>query len=210
MKNKILYILFVLIIFTFCGCNNDKNDNAFDTPVDITINSEMKELAHKYAYSLTESFTYQEISDYYELIVIYNKDNNCLSFSHKVENFENVIRNVKCYIQFDKDLGKYIYTNSFTKTYQISDEEYIIPLFNTLFNQSFNDYISKKIVDNVNKLDDGNDNKFQFLNYGNGFLFKNEKRYNDSNEINNISISLVFEKNNLKPIDISDYVIYPC
>ncbi len=204
MNKKIVFILILVFCLFLVGCAGNK---PISKKEEITDKFQIEKIIKEYSKSVNGSFVYrygysfESGSQNTSNEIIYNKENNCLSFTclNFYKEIDDYARKVKCYIQFDEKLDKYIYTNSLTKTYRISDASDIFGVFEEIFECSINDYIAKD-ADDLFRI--GNDDTYTFVKY-NGY------KINISNSLMESYIEYEIKETNLKPIDISEYVLHP-
>ena len=202
MNKKIMFILILIFSLTLIGCVSDKPVSQKE---EITDKFQIEKIIKEYSKSVNESFTYSYGSDSNTQKtsneIVYSKENNCLSFTclNFYNEINDYVRKVKCYIQFNEELDKYIYTNSLTKTYRISNSNDIFEVFEEIFECSINDFLLKS-SDDLFRI--GNEDTYTFTKY-NGYTMKISTSYNDT------YIQYEIKETNLKPIDISEYVLHP-
>ena len=196
-KNILLYIIVFCLVLVGCNKNPD------DKKEEITNKFDIEKIVNEYASNINDSFIYRcgikisnnEENDYIK--IVYNKKNDCISYTFL--NYEETIndfsRKLIGYIQFDTTIDKYIYTNSITKTYRISNETEIFKVFEEAFGTSMTDYMNKE-AKSLFALDD--DNTYKFIKY-NGYEIN----------VNDLYYKYEIKENDLKPIDISEYIVHP-
>lgn len=216
MCKKILSLLLLMLCIIFVGCDSKEQEIIERHSFDAAINA-----IEYYKLQTGDYFTYEfehklvskeKILEKSYIKIQYNKKNDCISvyILTKVDMQQEVYREVLGYVQYNKEYGKYVYTNSLSKTFRISEEKDIFKVFEEMCTLS----LRNLMIQNINEV--GNDEiDYKLLVYLGTELFTakglefSAQGVNKANQTVDSWFSYKIEKNNLNPINLDEYTVHP-
>lgn len=234
----ILTIFFALVSCAkeenYVSCENEEprsSISSFTFDVDYTKSFSYNSIEKSGYISYMGEETGESMFRFTEIKIQFDADTKVFAFYKKDKQLSsNLNIEILGYVQYDEKTGYFVQTNSYTKTYRILDFKNIEEVFDYLFNKKAGYFFFETIYSSLDNLKNStvlksninkhykifneleNENYLYELHIESYYMtLKGEIKtnYSDGDHLKTYDYLLVIDENDLQPLDLKEYTLYP-